>query len=566
MTGSSLLARTAEPLIATKSRAKSKKAGAVRPKAISPLGGAAVWSRLDFAMLHQEQSNWCWCATSLSVRRYYDPTTALSQCQAANTILPRTDACTSPTDSNVNKPWFLDDALTDLGNLREPIVNGSLAWDATKSEIDTGHPLGCRTAWSGGGAHFICVEGYLDDTTKMVAVDDPIYGQSDVTLSTFLTMYQGSGTWTHSYKVKPNRIRLLTATVPAGAAVTAVSRAAGKLDAFVVDTGGRTLTAATDDNLDHGPWRGWWEIQGGRAKPGAPIACVNRGPNRLDVFVVGNDGGIYTAAWDQSVANGAWRGWWRIGKVTAPQGSRIAAVSRSPDHLDVFVVDVSGNVMSAAWQTGDTNWRGWWHIQQGKAKAGAYISAVARSSQKLDIFVVGTDGGIYTAAWDAAVSNAAWRGWWRVAGGSAPLGAPVTAISRDPNKLDCFVVGNDGRVYTAAWDAAVANGAWRGWWPVAGGAAQLRSVISCASRDPNKLDIMTIGTDGKLYTAAWDQFSGNAQWRGWWRIGEGSCQQGIETTLLSRSPWSLDGFDAGTDGGVYMVCWNRNIARQQWRG
>jgi len=54
----------------------------------------------------------------------------------------------------------------------------------------------------------------------MVAVDDPIYGQSDVTLSTFLTMYQGSGTWTHSYKVKPNRIRLLTATVPAGAAVT----------------------------------------------------------------------------------------------------------------------------------------------------------------------------------------------------------------------------------------------------------------------------------------------------------------------------------------------------------
>lgn len=572
MAASSLLARTAVPLIATKPRAKkavkraSKKTGVARAKAISPLGGAAVWSRLDFTMLHQEQSNWCWCATSLSVRRYYDPTTTLSQCQAANTILPRTDACTDPTNANVNKPWYLDDALSDLGNLRESIVSGSLAWDATKSEIDTGHPLGCRTAWSGGGAHFICVEGYLDDTTKMVAVDDPIYGQSDVTLNTFLTMYQGTGTWTHSYKVQPNRIRLLNATVPAGAAVTAVSRDAARLDAFVVDTSGRTLTAATDDNFDHGPWRGWWEIQGGRAKPGAPIACVNRGPNRLDVFVVGTDGGIYTAAWDQNVANGAWRGWWRIGNVTAPQGSRIAAVSRSPDHLDIFVVDTNGNVMSAAWQTGDTQWRGWWHIQQGKAKAGAYISAVARSSQKLDIFVVGTDGGIYTAAWDAAVSNGAWRGWWRVAGGSAPQGAPVTVVSRDPNKLDVFVVGNDGRIYTAAWDAAVANGAWRGWWPVAGGGAKLGSVISCASRDPNKLDIMTIGTDGKLYTAAWDQFSGNAQWRGWWRIGDGSCQQGIETTLLRRNSWSLDGFDAGTDGGVYMVCWNRYIARQQWRG
>jgi hypothetical protein len=215
MEGSSLLTRTAEPLIATTPRATSKKTRATaRPKAGSPLGGAAVWSRLYFTMLHQEQSNWCWCATSLSVRRYYDPTATLSQCQAANTILPRTDACADPTNANVNKPWFLDDALTDLGNLREPIVTGTVAWDATKSEIDTGHPLGCRTAWSGGGAHFICIEGYLDDTTKMVAVDDPIYGQSDSTLTAFLTMYQGSGTWTHSYKVKPNRIRLLDAKVP----------------------------------------------------------------------------------------------------------------------------------------------------------------------------------------------------------------------------------------------------------------------------------------------------------------------------------------------------------------
>ena len=276
-------------------------------------------------------------------------------------------------------------------------------------------------------------------------------------------MYQGSGTRTHSYKVKANRIRLLTVQAPTAAAVTAVSRDPNKLDAFVVDRNGRTMTAATDDSFDHGPWRGWWEIQGGRAKPGAPIACVNRGSHRLDVFVVGTDGGIYTAAWDQQVANGAWRGWWRIGNLVAPAGSRIAAVSRTPDNLDIFVVDQGGNVMSAAWQTGDANWRGWWQIQQGRAKAGAYISALSRSANKLDIFVVGSDGVIYTAAWDAAVSNGAWRGWWSVAGGSAPAGAPVTVVSRDPNKLDVFVVGNDSHVYTAAWDAAVSNGAWRGW-------------------------------------------------------------------------------------------------------
>ena len=77
---------------------------------------------------------------------------------------------------------------------------------------------------------------------------------------------------------------------------------------------------------------------------------------------------------------------------------------------------------------------------------------------------------------------------------------------------------------------------------------------------------MTIANDGKLYTAAWDQFVANAQWRGWWRIGDSDFRPGIETTLISRSGGSLDGFGAGTDGGVYVVYWNRNRVRQQWQG
>jgi len=52
-------------------------------------------------------------------------------------------------------------------------------------------------------------------------------------------------------------------------------------------------------------------------------------------------------------------------------------------------------------------------------------------------------------------------------GKNCPLGAPVSPGSRDPNKLDVFVVGNDGRIYTAAWDHHVADGKWRGWWKIA---------------------------------------------------------------------------------------------------
>lgn len=565
-----LLKRTAEPLMrpATEARAMKRPAESDTEQdlSVSSMGAAPVWSRLDFLMLQQEQANWCWCATALSVHKYFNPTSRLRQCDAANIILGRTDACTNPTHPDVNTGWILEDSLTDLGNFFEQNTGGMMSWADVKTQIDMGRPVGARTAWSGGGAHFVCIEGYLEGATPMIAVDDPAGGQSDVNFEVFKTAYGGSGSWTHNYRVQSSRIRILNAQVPAGAAVTAVSRHPQRLDAFVVDNGGNVLTAATDDALDKGPWRGWWAVAGGKATPGAPVTCVERGPNKLDIFVVGIDGGIYTAAWDQNVEKGNWRGWWRIGTVVAPQGSRIAAVSRTADHLDIFVVDVNGNVMSAAWQTGDTTWRGWWHIQGGKAKPGAYISVVSRHPQKLDIFLAAPDTSVMTAAWDQNVDKGNWRGWWGVAGGKIPSGAPVTAVARDANKLDVFAVASDGKVYTAAWDQHVDSAKWRGWWPVAGGVVPPGSVVSCVARDANKLDVMAVAGDGRLYTAAWDQHVAGAKWRGWWVIGNGAFQPGIETTLLSRGGGSLDGFGAGTDGGVYVVYWNHNRVRQQWQG
>src|SRR5690606_22147152 len=51
----------------------------------------------------------------------------------------------------------------------------------------------------------------------------------------------------------------------------------------------------------HGPgnpvqWHGWWSIADLQVEPGSPVSVASRGANNLDVFVVGKDGGIYTAA------------------------------------------------------------------------------------------------------------------------------------------------------------------------------------------------------------------------------------------------------------------------------
>jgi len=205
------------------------------------------------------------------------------------------------------------------------------------------------------------------------------------------------------------------------------------------------------------------------AKPGTPVGVVSRDANKLDIFVAGSDGKTYSAAWDAQQANG--------------------------------------------------QWRGWWNILTGAIPAGGTVSCVSRDAGKLDIFLVSNDGGIYTAAWDQNVANATWRGWWRIGQLTAPPGAPVSAVARDASKLDVFVAGSDGRTYTASWDPAVANGAWQGWNNILTGATVPGSAVAAVSRDPGKLDIFIVSTDGAIYTAAWDRNVAGATWRGWWKIG-----------------------------------------------
>ena len=51
--------------------------------------------------------------------------------------------------------------------------------------------------------------------------------------------------------------------------------------------------------------------------------------------------------------------------------------------------------------------------------------------------------------WDVRTG---WAAWFQVQGGVAADGATVTAIARYPFHLDLFTVGTDNRVYSAWWD------------------------------------------------------------------------------------------------------------------
>jgi len=326
--------------------------------------------------------------------------------------------------------------------------------------------------------------------------------------------------------------------------------------------------AAWQQNVLSGKWRDWWSILGASGTDGAPIAAVARDISKLDLFVVGPDGKTYSAAWDRTANDGQWRGWWNILNSTLPAGGTVSAVSREPNQLDIFIVSNDGGVYTAAWNAGVANgqWQGWWKILNAAAVPGAPVGVVSRNPNQLDIFVAGNDGKAYTAAWNAGVANGQWQGWWNILTGAIPAGGTITAVSRDPNQLDVFLVSTDGGIYTAAWDANVANGQWRGWWRITNGVSTPGSAVAAVTRNPNQLDVFVIGTDNGIYTAAWNAGVANGQWQGWWRILDGVAGPRSGVAAVSRDPNKLDVFIIGTDGAVWTAAWDANVASGQWQG
>ncbi|MCX6100310.1 MAG: hypothetical protein NTV92_02590 [Candidatus Bipolaricaulota bacterium] len=145
---------------------------------------------------------------------------------------------------------------------------------------------------------------------------------------------------------------------------------------------------------------------------------MSRSTDKLDIFTVGLDGHVYTAAWEPGFTE--WHGWWQIGDLVVPQGTHVGVVSRSEDKLDIFAIGLDGRVYSAAWEPGFTAWHGWWRIGNFQVRSFAFffvaapVSAVSRSRDHLDVFVVGGDGLVRSAAWEPGFSD--WHGWWVIAG------------------------------------------------------------------------------------------------------------------------------------------------------
>ncbi len=342
------------------------------------------------------------------------------------------------------------------------------------------------------------------------------------------------------------------AGLPASSTLAGVSPASGRLDLFAVAQGGGVHTSFRA--APGGTWANWSAVggAGSSAAPVADLAAVSAVPDRIDLFVVAGDGQVLTTA--RPTAGGAWLDWSRIGTTTdrAPAMSHIAAVSPALDRVDVFIVASDGGIYTTGRTGAATSWSEW-------ARVGAAsdvvpplspVAAVSTAPDRIDLFVVAADGVVYTTA--RVSDDATWADWSAVEADPAnarfPLKSAVTAVSLQGGEVDLFAVASDGGVY----NCTRAGGVWNAWSRIGhdSDTVPLPCTVGAGSASPAQLSVFVTGGDGGIYTTS--RPSGGAIWTEWARAGGAADLVPLNSTIqvTSTKTGELDLFLIGNSGVV----------------
>ena len=267
-------------------------------------------------------------------------------------------------------------------------------------------------------------------------------------------------------------------------AISVKTAVGDRLDLFGVDAKNKIQGRSWGKHSDW-KWTAWSEVQSGKTTADAPVTIVARSKNLLDLFTVGMDGRIWTAALEMDAPQDKWKGWWPVLEEKLILGTCVSGISRNSGCLDIFVTGMDWKVRAAAWgpQT-EHKWMGWWTVGQGSFLPGTPIAVTSRSKDILDLFAIGLDGGVWSASWGGHTQGK-WNGWFPVRNHNFLPGRSVTALCRKKDQIDLFAVDVNGEVRTAAWSPASNSGKWGGWWRVTETNGKLApgTPVAAASRD-----------------------------------------------------------------------------------
>jgi hypothetical protein len=338
-----------------------------------------------------------------------------------------------------------------------------------------------------------------------------------------------------------------------------------QVDVFGV--GAAPLAMWQNSLLINGGPVGWQQITGGLSVQfGNTPAAVSR-PPRVDVFGVTGGEGVGGAMYHNWYTDSEdWAGWQSLG-IAIPVGQGLttgfftsppAAVSWGPNRLDVFGV-AADQGMYHNWSADGTQFQENW-----TPLGGSFTSAPAAVSwgpNRLDVFGVGDDYAMYHTWWDGDLQSPHWADWQSLGGSfDNPVGtSPPAVVSRGLHLLDVFAVWEDNTIRYNGWDPSAWSG-WSGWQSLKG---SLTGAPAAVSWGPNRLDVFGVSAnnssmyhnssncvvqDGQLlFQADWDLLDGRFQFTS----APAAVSWGEGLLAVFGVGWDTTGSEAG--GALYNV-------------
>jgi hypothetical protein len=256
-------------------------------------------------------------------------------------------------------------------------------------------------------------------------------------------------------------------------------------------------------------WSGWSSLPSleGGIQDGPSVASWATGSEvRLDVFAPVEDSiaHIWYSQISVSSPESKWSAWDFIPNPESPIQSAVAAVSRGPELLDLFVLS-DGALLQNSYNGGGSGWSGWDSHVGGSPSGGP--AACSWHQGRIDVFAPVGD-----SIAQATYTEGEWSSWNPLPDlevGMVEAGYPA-AVSWGPGRIDVFVIGND----FALWHNWFSNGAWSPNWsslgtiPVSTAVHATALNPAAASWGSGRLDVFALGDEDVLQHTWYDNNSG----------------------------------------------------------
>ena len=272
--------------------------------------------------------------------------------------------------------------------------------------------------------------------------------------------------------------------------------------------------SATSDWARVGSWGPWTLAASAQVCSGQQITAVSRTQDQIDLFWID-----YSADGSANTVNTA-------GATLTSNGGALGSIVRIDDN---FIT---------------------WALKSGQPNDNyqTSIAAVARSADHLDLFVLGAIGGIgelgyndvYWTWWDANLDSGQWHGLQRISSGTPGDSVPllsdhhyvqtqIAAVARGQT-VHLFVITDDGMVHTTWFTSAggpPAPDPWQPWvqmsTPFSGsgiGAETDSLALSAVSPDPQTVIVTVTNSEGDVSGYYWQEGSSWQSAQAWLHLNE----------------------------------------------